>query len=789
MGRSFRLVLRVRLPANVPRRQGVRPGGASQGFHGGKTLQAEQLELQDQILQALQSKRANRVKELWGEVAPAEDLPAIFHKPVIEKMARKQDRHEFEDLYEQVFELLAAAERHDEVIELSEYLLASDWEPGWLRGMLVNAVRAAYAEGASEKIGDLVERSGLNDERTPLKKAWFVFSDLLGATKGQVFFHRSWGLGVVRDLDIDSGRVVVDFASRRGQQMTLDGVRQFLVRVPRDHIRAYIALEPEELREQMKSRPAEVVKLALRSFNGRMKVAELKRLLTDRFLKEAEFRSFWNAAKKGIKLDPWIDANGTNANAELALRDNPRSFLDAAFAQLLQAQTVRARREVLRDIRRHGSDAEMNEQDVEALHQLMCKPVSDGAVTTDAEKLNHGLLFAEFEDLFPGRENPCPVDELLSGEDPVPLVEGLEVADLRRLALEKIRVLQPEHWHEYFAESILALDPRTAAWMERELLNNGFEHDWHVALERILAKPHANPDLFVWAAKNLLDGQWQHLDDSIPPIMVFEELLSLLSELEDPAASADGAEAGSARSSSAKIRAVLSDQNGKRFRKAVISANVEEARRVLLMIRLHNSLSNQLKQTLEMIVIHNHEQLRGVGRAEEEQARSAPKHHRTTKSALAAKRAELSRLTSEEIPATSVRIEEAREHGDLRENSEYHAAKERLGQLQQAASELEELIARARLVEPGDVSTETSGFGTRLRLRNTATGEERNLTILGMWESDPNNNIISDQTHVGKQMVGRKAGDVFAVTLPDQSTAEYELLEIQNALKEAVSPS
>ncbi len=753
------------------------------------TLQAEQLELQDQILQALQSKRANRVKELWGEVIQAEDLPAIFHKPVIDKMARKQDRHEFEDLYRQVFELLAAADRHDQVVELSEYLLAHGWEPDFLRPLLVDAVRAAYAQGTSGRVGELVERSGLTDGATPLKKAWFVFSDLLGATKGQVFFHRSWGLGVVRELDIDRGRVVVDFASRRGQQMTLDGVRQFLVRVPRDHIRAYIALEPQELREQAKAKPGEVVKLALRSFNGRMKVAELKRLLTDRFLTDAEFRSFWNNAKKAIKLDPWIDANGTTATAELSLRDNPRTFLDACFTQLLRAGTVQSRREVLRDVRRHGSEAEMNEQDSEALYQLMCKPVHEGVFLTDTGKLNHGLLFAEFEDLFPGKENPCEVDELLAAEDPVPLVERLEVADLRRLALERIRVLHPEHWQEHFAEAILGLEPRTAAWMEQELLEHGFEHEWHVALERILAKPHVNPDLFVWAAKNLLDGRWEHLHDSIPPIMVFEELLSLLSELEEAVESGAEPRASQARSSSAKVRAVLSDGNSARFRKAVIAANVQEARRVLLMIRLHNSLSNQLKQSLEMIVVHNHEELRRVGRAEEEEARATPRHHRTTKAALEAKRSELSRLTSAEIPATSARIEEAREHGDLRENSEYHAAKERLAQLQQAASELEELIARARLVEPDDVSTEHSGFGTRLRLRNTATGEERHLTILGMWESDPNNNIISDQTHVGKQMVGHKPGDVFAVTLPDQSSAEYELLEIQNALKEMVSPS
>lgn len=93
-------------------------------------------------------------------------------------------------------------------------------------------------------------------------------------------------------------------------------------------------------------------------------------------------------------------------------------------------------------------------------------------------------------------------------------------------------------------------------------------------------------------------------------------------------------------------------------------------------------------------------------------------------------------------------IEAARELGDLRENAEYHSAKDRQKLLMQQAAELEELIARARVVEEKDAAPDTSRFGTRLVLKGE-NGERREITLMGMWEADLPNNIISYLTPMG----------------------------------------
>src|SRR5690606_38880844 len=124
----------------------------------------------------------------------------------------------------------------------------------------------------------------------------------------------------------------------------------------------------------------------------------------------------------------------------------------------------------------------------------------------------------------------------------------------------------------------------------------------------------------------------------------------------------------------------------------------------------------------------------------------------------------------------------ARELGDLRENAEYHAAKDRQKLLMQQAAELEDLIARARVVDEREGQPDQTRFGTRVTLKETKSGAERVCTLLGMWEADPENHIISYLTPSGAQLLGKKLGEVFQVNQQDGNIVEYEVLKIESAL-------
>lgn len=770
-------------------------------------MQAVQTELAEKILVAISAKSWTKVDELWKQVLAADPQPFSFHKPFIDRLIRREEGERFTKLYQPLINQALAAESADLPLAILEYSLAIDERHEWMRLPLIRSLQKVYGESVGPRFAEMIERSGLQQENSSLRRGLVKFEDMLGATKGQVFQHNSWGLGVVKELNAAEGKVVIDFQLKPRQTLTLDGVRQYLQRIPKDHILARIARDPEELRERLKSDPAEVLKLGLHSYKGRIKVADLKKILTTRFLKEEEYKTFWNDARKAIKLDPWIDQVGAGVNSELVLRAQPRSFFEEIFSQILTAKTVEARREVLRDVRRHGSDAEMTEQDREALFQLYLKPVADHALQSEAERLNHGLLFEEFEDLFPGKGNPVNVAALLKGPNAAELTAQVEVHELRRLALEHLREHHAGQWTELWVEVVVDMDSRTVAWMEKELKSGGEEDARQRALERIIARPDANPDLFLWAARNILEAlpetnprahkeedakrkpksrdSWSHLHESIPPIMICEELLSLLAQL-DSMAQAVGPEneavASIARSSATKIRGLLNENNSRLFKRAVAFSTVEEGRRMLQNVRLHDALSAPLKAQLEAILINQHEDLRRVSRSEEEEERKKPTYHYTSRSALDKQRSLLAKLVGVEVPGMAKVIEAARELGDLRENSEYHAAKDRQKLLMQQAAELEDLIARARVVEAREVEPDSTRFGTRVRIRDLATKEVKDVTLAGMWESNVEKNIISYLTPFGSQLLNRRVGESFQLTTLDGRQTSYEVLEIATAL-------
>ncbi len=141
---------------------------------------------------------------------------------------------------------------------------------------------------------------------------------------------------------------------------------------------------------------------------------------------------------------------------------------------------------------------------------------------------------------------------------------------------------------------------------------------------------------------------------------------------------------------------------------------------------------------------------------------------------------ELDHLIKVERPKNIRDIEEARGHGDLSENAEYHAAKEKQGHLDAKKRELENKLAHAQIIDVSKLSNEKVVFGTTVTLGDTETGDIKKFTLVGQEEADIKKGKISIQSPVGKALIGHKVGDVVSVKTPAK-TVEYEIQEIEIA--------
>jgi transcription elongation factor GreA len=138
---------------------------------------------------------------------------------------------------------------------------------------------------------------------------------------------------------------------------------------------------------------------------------------------------------------------------------------------------------------------------------------------------------------------------------------------------------------------------------------------------------------------------------------------------------------------------------------------------------------------------------------------------------------ELRKLKNDERPAVIRAIAEAREHGDLSENAEYHAARERQGFIEGRVAELEDIISRAEVIDASQLSGDVIRFGATVMLADLDTDEESNYRVVGSHEADIAKGLISVTSPLGRALIGKTLGDTVEVTTPRGSKA-YEVVKV-----------
>jgi len=138
---------------------------------------------------------------------------------------------------------------------------------------------------------------------------------------------------------------------------------------------------------------------------------------------------------------------------------------------------------------------------------------------------------------------------------------------------------------------------------------------------------------------------------------------------------------------------------------------------------------------------------------------------------------ELKRLKNQERPAVIQAIAEARAHGDLSENAEYHAAKEKQGWIEGQILEMEDKVGRAQVIDAAKLTGDTVVFGATIRLLDEDTEDEETYQIVGDFESDVKKGKISNKSPIARALIGKSEGDSVEVAAPG-GTRSYEILKV-----------
>ena len=143
---------------------------------------------------------------------------------------------------------------------------------------------------------------------------------------------------------------------------------------------------------------------------------------------------------------------------------------------------------------------------------------------------------------------------------------------------------------------------------------------------------------------------------------------------------------------------------------------------------------------------------------------------------------ELEQLQTNRRREVAERIKEAREFGDISENSEYDDAKNEQMMLEQRIAQLEERLRSAQVIDAKDLSTETVQVGSVVHVKDEKTGESNRFTIVGSAEANPKERKLSNESPVGRALIGRKRNDVVSVQVPRGPARKLKITKIDVGL-------
>jgi transcription elongation factor GreA len=139
--------------------------------------------------------------------------------------------------------------------------------------------------------------------------------------------------------------------------------------------------------------------------------------------------------------------------------------------------------------------------------------------------------------------------------------------------------------------------------------------------------------------------------------------------------------------------------------------------------------------------------------------------------------AEYDELVTVKRKEVAERIKEAISYGDISENSEYDSAKNEQAELEDRIMKLEHMLRNAKIINHNEISNEHVNVGLKVKIKDLSSEEVIDFTIVGSTEADPFEGKISNESEVGKQLLGKKIGDIAEVTVPD-GVVRYEILDI-----------
>ncbi len=559
---------------------------------------------------------------------------------------------------------------------------------------------------------------------------------------GAYVVHKSWGFGQIEAVDFLLGQVNINFKGKKAHPMQLAYAADSLQPIAADHILAEKASDLEGLRAMARSQPVDFMRKLLRSYGGRSTQEQIMQVLVPELFPEPEFKKWWESAKKAMKRDGHF-AIPSKKTDPIALREAPVSRVDehlVAFGDARQLKDqIAALDRIIKDVAEFVDPAAQLRPVVLAVEEAARK----NAKLKTNEALQLILARDEIFERVPGlagSPGALSVAGILREEArQLPKVLDQVPAAKSRRALAALPEAFPDDWLTRTIALVVNGTSRVVGEAARLLQEQGKTEELRGALDRAIREHSvASPGLVWLCDKRERKGAFKSL---IHP-RVLSAILTAL-EREQFMESRDR-----------KLHDLLLNDR-ELVTDLIVDAEPEELREAMRKLLLTPVFEELNKRSLLGRIVRIYPELESTITGDSIEKQEALI---VSWESLERRKAEFDDLVNKKIPQNINEISIAREHGDLRENFEFKAAKDMQLVLQRRKADMERDLSLARGTDFANPDTTQVSIGTSVTIHEGGGGSDV-YHILGAWDSDPEKNIISYKAAIAQSLLGHKPGD------------------------------
>ena len=690
-------------------------------------------------------KQVNQVKEMWSKLVSLIPEEIDYFYMVQRKVAKNISDEKSSSMMQELYNYYKDNKKWDTAIDILKLILSIDEKDSWARKEITDCFRGKYA--GHSQLDDYIKVSNLTQGWRNVFEAIADFEKHIAFDAKNFVFHRSWGVGVIRK--VEGEKITINFGKKNGvHDMTLKMAVNALQPLAKDHIWVLKATKKkEDLVKMVKDDKLTTLKLIIKSFDNSCDFKRIKAELVPAILSPTEWTGWSTSARKLLDTDSTFGVSPDDISM-YTVRDRAISQEEKLSNEFKAQKNFFSKIDILMKFAETDTESDLF-ADMFAYFANYLKSTSTVTEQTLASYLVVRRIVQQYPHLNPGID--LNIFSQMYGEIENPSEIYLALKDTKNTSLRKdflscIKML-PD-WADIYIQlfpTVLQQDMLTT------LISSGNVDKVKKLAVNAFDKYRDYREAAVYFFKECRDEDW-FKETGIS----FEKQMIVLIHIMDLSYReiANHCDTTENRKIIRQIQTLLFKDDT--LLKYILEHNEDTITKLYTLVDDIHDLDPTIKMTMRNRILEKHPDFKFHGT---EEKAVTPKGLIVTSKMFEIKKAQLDQILKVEIPQNSKEIGDALALGDLRENAEYKAAKEKQHQLNVTAARLTDEIGRAQIFDPTTVTTARVSFGTTVTMLNLIDNKTEVYTILGPWESDPDNNIISYMSPLGNAILNSKTGD------------------------------